>query len=473
MAIQESLIWTGDYDGPVDGTLGSATRAALMDFQKREDLPATNRVNTAAIKKLAEVSAALKRDSEWRLAIDGRNGIVFWIPGALLPKDEDGPDGRAFSSESGDTRLSVFATTQSLAELLNTARGMSGRRIDSEKSDKTGFTVAGEDNGQGFFEFATGGKTAKGFRLIFPLQDAARMRRIGTAMASAFIGDPSAAPPKKSARALPSFIGAYRLDEPQRPYPYGVVDVEHREVTIAGGSIAARLSATEPPQDLKPGQRRKRLPADAPFIPKLNVFVAGEPSLVIADADSKTHFAEVRVVELDPSNRHPEVVLTWSTDGAKCCTKLSVFSLKDDGSWLRIEGGEFENVPDFPQDIDGDGRFELVNADNAFLGAFDCKDCPYAPKEIRQVNDGVLEDVSADPRFRAHHRERLGDLWAWGWQSGQTRTESFLAGFAAAARRAGEAEHGWALMENLTPKAKGKAEPFAARLQKFLEAEGY
>ena len=473
MAIQEALIWTGDYDGPVDGAFGSATRVAFADFQKRENLRATSRVNTATIKKLADVSTALKRDAGWRLAIDGRNHIVFWIPGALLPKNEDGPDGRAFSSENGDTRLSVFAAKQSLAGMRKAARAMPGRRIDGEKSDKIAFTVVGEDTGQGFFEFATGGKTAKGFRLTFPLQDAERMRRIGTAMASAFIGDPGTALPKKSARALPSFIGAYRLDEPQRPYPYGVVDVEHREVTIASGTIAARLSAAEPPQDVKPGQRKKRLPADAPFIPKLNVFVAGEPSLVIADADSQTHFAEVRVVELDPANVHPEVVLTWSTDGAKCCTKLSVFGLKDDGSWLRIEGGAFESVPDFPQDIDGDGRFELVNADNAFLGAFGCGDCPYAPKEIRQLNNGVLEDVSADPRFRAYHGARLGELWGWGWQSGQIRTEAFLAGFAAAARRAGEAGHGQALVEHLTPKAKGKAEPFAARLQKFLEAEGY
>ena len=54
MAIQEALIWTGDYDRPV-GAFGSATRAAFADFQKRENLPATSRVNTAAIKKLAEV----------------------------------------------------------------------------------------------------------------------------------------------------------------------------------------------------------------------------------------------------------------------------------------------------------------------------------------------------------------------------------------------------------------------------------
>jgi peptidoglycan hydrolase-like protein with peptidoglycan-binding domain len=473
MAIQESLIWTGDYDGPVDGSLGSETREGLAAFQSREGQPATGRVNTAALKKLAEVSAAAKRDAGWRLAIDGKSAIVLWIPGALLPKDEAGADGRTFSSEDGDTRLALFSVKTSLAELRKAARAVSGRRIDDDKSDKTSFTVAGEDNGRGFVEFATGGKTAKGFRLSFPLPDADRMRRIGAAMAEAFVANPGEALPKKTARSLPSFLGAYRLDEPQRPYPYGVVDVENREVTIAGGDITARLSAAEPPQNLKPGQRKKRLPADAPFIPKLNVFVKGEPSLVIADPDSQTHFAEVRVVELDPSNRQPEVVLTWFTGGAKCCTKLSVFSLKDDGSWTQIAGGEFESAPDFPQDVDGDGRFELVNADNAFLDAFGCKDCPYAPSEIRQVNNGTLEDVSADPRFREHHRKRLGELWAWGWQSGQIHTEAFLAGFVAAARRAGDAEDGWALMQKLTPKAKGKAEPFPARLQKFLESEGY
>ncbi len=237
---------------------------------------------------------------------------------------------------------------------------------------------------------------------------------------------------------------------------------------IASGSVAVSLVATDPPPPpgAKPQKRKRRLEFDAPFVPKLTILVEGAPALELADPAWVTHFADVRLVELDPANSLQEVLFTNFTGGAHCCTELTIFSARADGSWARIGGGSFDGSPDFPRDLDGDGRFELVNADNAFIGTFDCYACSYAPVEIRQLNGETLSDVSAEARFLPRNRERLGEIWNRGWQSGAVPSEGFLAGFAAAARRTGDGEDAWALLETIYKPKKGvQGAPFPERLK--------
>jgi hypothetical protein len=180
------------------------------------------------------------------------------------------------------------------------------------------------------------------------------------------------------------------------------------------------------------------------------------------------------VVELDPGNASPEVMLTSYTGGAHCCTLLTLFSAQADGSWTRIDGGSFDGAPDFPQDLDGDGRFELVNTDNAFLEAFGCYACSYAPDEIRRLDGGRLVDVSGDAAFNRLHRERLSEMWNRGWQDGVVGKEGFLAGFVATAQRAGDGEDAWTFLDaNYTPPKKLSKAPFAERLKTFLAGENY
>jgi peptidoglycan hydrolase-like protein with peptidoglycan-binding domain len=474
MAIQDALIWTGDYSGPLDGSLGGATLNALKAFQTRENSPAKGRVIATDVRKLSNLSDAAKRDAGWSLTVDGTNNVVLFLPRALLTAESKASGGRGFASADGKIALSVFTSPDGLTAFHTKAKA--GERIVQETLDKQRSVVVGTERDREFFAFATPAKTgAKGFRLTYPSSEAARLRPIANAIANGFNADPAAPAAKKTARSLPNFIGAYRFDERVRPYPYGAIDVEDRTVTIAGPNFVANLSATEPPPaDGKPVKKKRRPEADAPFLPQLTIYAEGKPLFEATDPAWLTHFADLRVVELDPANAAPEVVLTSFTDGAHCCTLLTVFSAAADGTWTRIDGGSFDGSPDFPQDLDGDGRFELVNTDNAFLEAFDCYACSYAPDEIRRLDGGRLIDVSADAAFRHKHRERLGEMFTRAWQEGAVASEGFLAGFVAAARRTGDGDDAWAFLEaNHSPAKKKPDEPFAAKLKTFLAEEGY
>jgi hypothetical protein len=476
MAIQEALVWAGDYDGPLDGSLGRATLTALKQFQAREGAPVKGRINAADIKKLAAVSETAKRDAGWTLTLDGGNDVVLWLPRALLPNDTADEAGRTFTSADGRLRLALTAFDRSPAEFHAQALKKPARTIWRESLDKTRALVTGMDGDRGFFEFAEDAKSGvKGFAFSYPAEDAGRLRAAATAIANGFIAEPGAPLAKKAARAVPDFIGALRFENAERPYPYGMIDVETRDVVIVGGDIAVSLVATEPPPppDEKPQKRKRRRDFDAPFVPKLQIFVAGELAFETRDPEAVTHFTDARIIELDPGNAQPEIMLTYYTGGAHCCTELKIFSQRTDGSWATIDGGSFDGAPDFPHDLDGDGRYELVNADNAFLGAFDCYACSYAPDEIREVKGETVVDVSADEKFRAYHRAQLGEMWNWGWQNAALSEKGFLAGFVAAGRRAGQGDDVWAFLETHYKAEKGDGEPFADRLRAFLESENY
>ena len=201
--------------------------------------------------------------------------------------------------------------------------------------------------------------------------------------------------------------------------------------------------------------------AGSQFAPRLEIDVDGVRALDVTDPAWNTFFAELRAVELDPANGYPEVVLTTYTGGAHCCTLLTIYTARADGSWLRVDGGSYDGSPDFPQDLDGDGRYELVAPDNRFLNAFGCYACSATPDEIRRLDDGRLIDISTFPTYRDHHAARLQELWRRARTSGTISTNGFLAGFVGAARRAGEGEDAWTFaLAHVDPKNQtGREKP--------------
>jgi len=55
-AAQLYLTFGGFDPGPVDGVLGSRTRAALIDFQNQQGLPATGEVDDAVLAALVKLA---------------------------------------------------------------------------------------------------------------------------------------------------------------------------------------------------------------------------------------------------------------------------------------------------------------------------------------------------------------------------------------------------------------------------------
>lgn len=152
----------------------------------------------------------------------------------------------------------------------------------------------------------------------------------------------------------------------------------------------------------------------------------------------------VQIAELDPSNAYPEIVASFYTGGAHCCSDTNVILSNADGSaWTTIEVGEFDGGPMLAVDLDGDGRYEFETRDNAFLYTFACYACSEAPLEILAVENGEVKNVSADPRFRPAHAAWLKNMIA---NVPEDDVNGFLAGYVGEKILLGEGKPAWELM---------------------------
>lgn len=198
------------------------------------------------------------------------------------------------------------------------------------------------------------------------------------------------------------------------------------------------------------------------------------------------------IVELDPANDAPEVVLSSFTGGAHCCRRITVFDKGAGGRWRRIDLGDFDgDGGGFLEDIDGDGRFELVIPDNRFLDAFDCYACSYGPLRIRAVEEGRVRDVTLELRFRARHAAWYAAAVENAAGQSQSESPGFLVGELGMRSVLGEGAAAWRDFEAKVAKAgiapvevcPGGAErcsakarrklPFAEAVRAFMQRNGY
>lgn len=179
--------------------------------------------------------------------------------------------------------------------------------------------------------------------------------------------------------------------------------------------------------------------------PVVTVFVDGKEVAKLSNEGAFTDpILSVQIAELDPSNAHPEVVVSFYTGGAHCCSDTSVLLSNKDGSeWTTLDVGEFDGGPLLAVDIDGDERYEFETRDNAFLYTFACYACSEAPLEVLAVENGEVKNVSADPRFRAAHAAYLKSMIE---NVPEDDANGFLAGYVGEKIRLSEGKEAWELM---------------------------
>jgi len=152
----------------------------------------------------------------------------------------------------------------------------------------------------------------------------------------------------------------------------------------------------------------------------------------------------VQIAELDPSNHYPEVVVSFFTGGAHCCSDTSVVTSSSDGAaWETVDVGEFDGGPKLADDLDGDGVYEFGLRDNAFLYAFGCYACSEAPLQVLALKGGEVEDVSTEARFRPAHAAWLREMIEF---VPDDEPNGFLAGYVGEKIRLGEGKEAWDLM---------------------------
>jgi len=204
---------------------------------------------------------------------------------------------------------------------------------------------------------------------------------------------------------------------------------------IAQGPIKATLSYIE----------GKDEQGEATRIPVVTVFADGKEVAKLKGEDSGLGVppVSVQIAEIDPANAAPEIVVSFYTGGAHCCSDTKILTQAKDGpSWRTVELGELDGGPLIGTDLDGDGRYEFESRDNAFLYTFGCYACSIAPLEILAVDGGEVKNATKDPRFRPAHEAYLKDIIT----NVPDEDVNGFPGYVAEKILLGEGKQGWALM---------------------------
>lgn len=159
----------------------------------------------------------------------------------------------------------------------------------------------------------------------------------------------------------------------------------------------------------------------------------GEDAFSFDAIESYFKPALIRMVELDPTNSKPEVLVMAYTGGAHCCHEVFALSDVDDIGWERVDIGDFDarTVPSAHKitDLDGDGASELFASDDRFLYQFAPYAGSFAPPRILSLRGFDIVERTKEAAFESHLNSALSDLGT-APESGPERN-SWLASYAA------------------------------------------
>lgn len=218
------------------------------------------------------------------------------------------------------------------------------------------------------------------------------------------------------------------------------------EVEITGSGSQARTTLGDLSVHLKTADQISHNTIET--VPELSLYVEGKKAarLTGAPASRETVNARARFLELDPTNQHPELVMTTFSGGAHCCTEIQVAASERDGTWTVVDLGSWNgNEAEFI-DADESGSLELVEPDNDFLYAFDCYACSVAPLKILSLRNGHAIDVSRNRSFRDYQRRYLRTIERQAGDRGDTFSPGFWAGWIAQKALLGEGQEAFQKM---------------------------
>ncbi len=189
----------------------------------------------------------------------------------------------------------------------------------------------------------------------------------------------------------------------------------------------------------------------------------------------------------------PQAVFSVYSGGAHCCMINTIVTRTAAGKWRTIPAGRLDGDygPAF-EDLDGDGRQEILSGDNRFLYQFDSYADSSMPAKVEKLIGAELVDVTRRGEYRRYHQQYLAAMEARADADDWTKG-GFLAGWVAQKILLGEGAEAFARaqkshdpgtdapFEECTinrpvekcPEKNKKTVSFVEALRKFLEKSGY
>lgn len=207
-AIQNDLIWTGDFNGVAGGEFGRRTYDALLAFERRGG---AGRVADAIL--TPPERAALKQEADRARAgvgfaevTDGATGIRIGMPQAILTQRVAVENGVVFRRADGQVSLQLQQLPGGL-DLPNLFERMRqdapGRKVTYRLLRPEWFVVSGDEGARKFYtRVAQGPAGIRAYTFRYPAAEAKAMDRLMVAIANTFEPFPGTAVAANPSRAL-------------------------------------------------------------------------------------------------------------------------------------------------------------------------------------------------------------------------------------------------------------------------------
>ena len=191
VAIQSDLVWTGDYNGLLDGEFSDRLADAVKAFQKRLKNKPTGVLNPQERAALAAAARPKRAEVGWRMAEDRVTGGRVGLPGKLATETSAGATGTRWSSAQGQLQVETFRITTGAtleAVLEQQKQEPPGRRIRYSVLRPDYFVVSGTQGLKKFYVRAFGkNDEVRGITVLYDQAMEGTMDSVVVAMSSAFM----------------------------------------------------------------------------------------------------------------------------------------------------------------------------------------------------------------------------------------------------------------------------------------------
>ena len=118
VSLQSDLVWTGDYNGLINGEFSDRLVAAVKAFQKRNKSKDTGVLNPQERAILAASAKPLQDEVGWRLVEDQINGARVGLPAKLATETSRGASGTRWTSAQGQLQIETFRIANARLEAV-------------------------------------------------------------------------------------------------------------------------------------------------------------------------------------------------------------------------------------------------------------------------------------------------------------------------------------------------------------------
>lgn len=205
LSIQSDLVWTGDYNGTVNGEFGERAIAAVKAFQKRKGGKETGVLNQPERAGLAAAAKPKQDAVGWRMVDDPATGARIGVPSKLVPQASTINGGMRWASSRGEYSVETFRVSQPGTTLPAVFERMKKEPADRKPEYSVlrpdFFVISGMQNLKKFYVRAqVRGEEVRGITVLYDQAMAGMMEPVVVAMSSAFTAFPAASalpPPRR------------------------------------------------------------------------------------------------------------------------------------------------------------------------------------------------------------------------------------------------------------------------------------